>query len=133
MTMTKVLVVDDDESIREMLRMMLEYSDYDVLHATNGVEALELLRTSSTRFVVLLDMFMPKLDGRAVLHTVATDPHLSTFHSYILLSADPDLHSFTLETTPTFSVPIVAKPFEIDALLDAVQLAAQQAHVPCIS
>ncbi len=127
--MAKILVVDDDEAIREMLCMMLEYSNYDVLHATNGVEALEALRTSTTRFVVLLDMFMPKLDGRAVLHAVATDPHLSTFHSYILLSADPDLHSFTLDTTPAFSVPVIAKPFELDLLLDTVAQAAQQ--TPC--
>ncbi len=123
--MTRVLVVDDDQSIREMLSMMLEYGSYDVLQATNGIEALEVLRTSSTRLVVLLDMFMPKLDGRGVLHTVAADPHLSTFHNYILLSADPNLHSFTIETSPTFSVPVVAKPFEIDDLLKAVDSAMQ--------
>ncbi len=129
--MTKVLVVDDDEPIREMLCMMLESSDYDVLHATNGVEALELLRTSSTRLVVLLDMFMPKLDGRGVLRAVVADSRLFTFHSYILLSADPDLRTFTTETSPSFSVPVVAKPFEIDDLLQAVDQAVQRIACPC--
>ncbi|GAC1631452.1 MAG: hypothetical protein NVS4B7_19500 [Ktedonobacteraceae bacterium] len=129
--MTKILVVDDDEPIREMLCMMLESSDYDVLHARNGIEALELLRTSSTRLVVLLDMFMPKLDGRGVLRAVVADAHLSTFHSYILLSADPDLQTFTTETSPSFSVPVVAKPFEIDDLLQAVDKAVQWMASPC--
>ncbi|GAC1355941.1 MAG: hypothetical protein NVS4B11_08280 [Ktedonobacteraceae bacterium] len=128
--MTKILVVDDDESIREMLCMMFECSEYDVLHATNGVEALELLRTSPTQLVVLLDLFMPKLDGRGVLHIVAADSHLSTFHNYILLSADPDLHSFTTETTPAFSVPVLAKPFDLDDLLKVVDQAAQRVATP---
>ncbi len=127
--MAKVLIVDDDESIREMLGMMLEYSDHNVLHATNGIEALEVLRASSTRLVVLLDMYMPKLDGRGVLQTVAADPHLSTFHNYILLSADPDLHSFAVTSTPPFSVPVVAKPFTIDDLLNAVDQAAHHVTV----
>lgn len=127
--MAKVLVVDDDESIREMLGMMLESADYEVLYAVNGVEALELLLASSTRLVVLLDMYMPKLDGRGVLHTVAADPRLATLHNYILLSADPDLHAFTVASTPTFSVPVLAKPFAIDDLLHVVEQAAQRVAV----
>jgi two-component system nitrogen regulation response regulator NtrX len=64
-----VLVVDDEESIRESLRMILEYEGYRVREAANGGEALEAIRKSPPD-AVLLDIKMPEMDGLQVLKSV---------------------------------------------------------------
>lgn len=61
-----VLVVDDEESIRESLRMVLEYEGYRVLEAGGGVDALQRIRDSRPD-AVLLDIKMPEMDGLTVL------------------------------------------------------------------
>ena len=61
-----VLVVDDEKSIRDSLRMILEYEGYRVLEAANGDEALAAVRRSSP-YAVLLDIKMPEMDGLSVL------------------------------------------------------------------
>jgi CheY-like chemotaxis protein len=72
-----VLLVDDDEDIRESLSELLDASGYVVLQAENGKIALEVLKTTA-RFpcVVLLDLSMPVLDGREFLRLRASDPIL---------------------------------------------------------
>ncbi len=62
MTKFKVLVCDDDEAILESLRIYLTNGGYDVLTATNGIEALEIVKREKVSLVVL-DIMMPKLDG----------------------------------------------------------------------
>lgn len=72
-----VLLVDDDEDIRETLSELLDASGYAVLQAENGQIALDVLKTTS-RFpcVVVLDLSMPVLDGREFLRLRASDPIL---------------------------------------------------------
>lgn len=57
----KVLIVDDDESIRELLKLYLE-DDFDVLEASNGVDALEFTKEASPD-VILLDIMLPDKNG----------------------------------------------------------------------
>ena len=60
-----VLVVDDEETIREMAAMMLEDMGFDTLTAEDGMQGVEIYRTHQDDIVVvLLDMTMPKLDGK---------------------------------------------------------------------
>src|SRR5262245_58413653 len=58
--MTRVLLVDDDQAIRETLRFALEDAGYQVLEAADGIAALQALRATPTGMVVLLDLMMPK-------------------------------------------------------------------------
>lgn len=60
--MVNVLIVEDDESLRELLAMMLEGEGLSVDTASNGKEALDLLDKDQPR-VILLDMRMPVMDG----------------------------------------------------------------------
>lgn len=60
--MSNVLVVEDDDSLRELLAMMLEGEGLSVDTASNGKEALDLLDKDQPR-VILLDMRMPVMDG----------------------------------------------------------------------
>jgi len=83
-----ILVVDDDESSREMLIRRLERPGYAVSGATNGLQALALARKQ--RFdLVMLDMIMPGLDGFQVLAKLKADPALRDM-PVIMLSALDD-------------------------------------------
>ncbi|MGE0058010.1 MAG: response regulator transcription factor [Dehalococcoidia bacterium] len=63
--MNCVLVVDDEPAIRNLERVILKSAGYQVLTASNGAEALELLERSHPA-VVVLDMQMPVMDGRSL-------------------------------------------------------------------
>lgn len=72
--MTKILLVDDEESIRNMMRMTLELDGYEVSMAEDGPKALELFEKDRPE-MVLLDVKMPGMDGIEVLSRIrATDP-----------------------------------------------------------
>ncbi len=68
----KILVVDDEQSIRSSLKMILEYDGYDVLEAGNGEVALETARKGRPD-LVLLDIKMPGMDGLEVLRLLHQD------------------------------------------------------------
>lgn len=59
---TRILVVDDEQLYRHLLRVNLEAEDYEVITATNGEEALDMM-SSAQPDLVLLDVMMPNLDG----------------------------------------------------------------------
>ncbi len=66
-----VLLVDDEEAIREMCQLILESSDYRVLTAENGVEALSLTdRYKDELSAVIVDMMMPVMDGAAAIRAI---------------------------------------------------------------
>lgn len=82
-----VLIVEDDESTREILVDLLADAGYVVYQAPNGKPALERLRSHPEGLVVLLDLMMPGVDGLQVLQAVATESSLATRHTYILMTA----------------------------------------------
>ena len=123
--MAHVLIVDDDESIRETLRLALEDADHVVHVAANGVAALNTLRSTRLSMVVLLDLMMPGLDGAGVLGAVAGDRRLATDFTYILVTANSKtLPLAFVNLLANLEVPILSKPFDIDTLLDIVDRAA---------
>lgn len=129
--MPTVLVVDDDAAIRETLRELLEDAGYHVREAADGAAALRALRASKERLVALVDLKMPRMDGHELLGTVATDPDLARRHAYILVTANADTQTLAFARLLTrLSVPIVAKPFEIDDILKLVAAAAGKVAVP---
>ena len=85
----RLLVVDDDESNRDMLSRRLQHDGYTVQVAANGVDALRLLR--STPFdAVLLDLIMAGLDGYLVLLKMKDDPALNGIPVIMLSALDQD-------------------------------------------
>jgi DNA-binding response OmpR family regulator len=73
----KLLIVDDQEDLRKMLRLALGYGKYSLLEASDGEAALALARAEKPD-VVLLDVMMPgKLDGIAVCRAIKADPELA--------------------------------------------------------
>jgi DNA-binding response OmpR family regulator len=71
--MPRVLVVDDDPQVLKLLRVNFELEGYDVLTATNGEEALELVGRDSPDAVVC-DVMMPGIDGLEVVRRLRAQP-----------------------------------------------------------
>jgi len=127
--MTKILVADDDQAIREMLTMMLEAFNYEVLSATDGQEALEIVQTTPDRLIVLFDLCMPRLNGDEMLRKIADDATLSTRHTYILLTASHNPCLSNQNDAP-FNITTLTKPFAMDDLLNIVDQEAQKIRTP---
>jgi CheY-like chemotaxis protein len=69
----KILVADDNVASRELIREVLELSNYEVIEASDGLDALHKAR-QSTPDLVLVDIQMPHLDGYGVLRELRADP-----------------------------------------------------------
>ena len=65
-TSTKILIVDDDRHLRELMDMLLTTNGYDVTQASNGHEALTILKAQHFD-LLLIDFMMPVLDGMELL------------------------------------------------------------------
>ena len=69
---TKVLIVEDDPTLAEMYGTKFTAEGFEVLHAADGVEGLEIARAKKPE-AILLDVMMPKLDGFATLKELRAD------------------------------------------------------------
>ena len=78
-----LLIVDDEPSVLETTRFILEAEGYEVLTARTGVDALKVLRIHHPH-VVLLDVMMPMMDGYAVCREIRRDPALAGTHVIML-------------------------------------------------
>ena len=65
----KILVVDDEQGIREVIKEYCLLEDYQVLEAENGLQAIEMVKTNDVDIIVL-DIMMPKLDGYSALKEI---------------------------------------------------------------
>jgi len=68
--MNKILIVEDDSSIRNLVKMTLSMDKYDTLEADNGNTAFDLIQTDSTISLILLDIMLPKMDGYELLSKI---------------------------------------------------------------
>lgn len=80
-----VLYAEDDVEHREMMRVIMQGTGITLVEATNGVEALEKAKTQPPD-LILLDLFMPKLDGHGVMEALKSDPKTKNI-PIIVLSA----------------------------------------------
>ncbi len=112
-----VLVVDDNLELREVLESILQANSYQAMLATNGVEALALLRgAQKLPCVILLDLMMPVMDGRQFCVEQQRDPRLSAI-PVVILTADGHAD----DKAATLGVAgYLAKPVDMDALLSTV-------------
>lgn len=120
--MPSVLIVDDLEPLRSLIRFSLEREGFQVSEASNGREALERYRTAPVD-IVLLDLSMPECDGPTTLRRFKQE-FPQTRSRFILLSGDPGraepAHSPHLNGANGFHCTI-AKPFELDTFVDLVR------------
>jgi len=126
-----VCVIENDEATRYALRMLLEDTGYTVIEATDGQAGYRLLCESDMRLIVVLDHKMPRMDGCDLLDLVEHDQTLRTQHTFIFVTASPEgLGEDCDETLSELDVPVVAKPFSVEEVLDAVHDAVQRLKSP---
>jgi CheY-like chemotaxis protein len=112
-----VLVVDDNEATRTLLTALL-HRDFNIDVATDGIEAIERLRTRRYG-ALLLDLRMPHADGFAVLDFLK-EQQPQMLHRVLIVTAA--LSRRDMERAESYGVcGIVAKPFDVETLLAAVK------------
>lgn len=85
MTKKTVLIIDDDNDLRELYKSVLADSGFHVLTANNGIDGLERVRILRPN-LVLLDLMMPQKNGFDVLKEIKNDPELKKIKVIILSS-----------------------------------------------
>lgn len=105
-----MLVVDDDQDIREAVVEAISDAGYTVVQAANGVEALDQMR-SVLPCLVLLDLMMPVMDGWEVVAQMDRDPSLAQVPVCVVSAHVQD---------PPRNVRVLRKPVALQALLDTV-------------
>lgn len=108
-----ILVVEDDDDIRNALVDLLESEGYIAYPATNGKEALDTLASTAKPCLVLLDMMMPIMNGRQFLDVVMRDAKLAPI-PVLIVSAIAD------KSNTEGSVGFLKKPIDIDVILKVV-------------
>lgn len=83
--MKKLLIVDDEDGVRALVRMTLDSGTYTIIEACEGEEALELARLHRPE-LVLLDVMLPDISGLEVCRQLKTDPTLSSI-TVVMLTA----------------------------------------------
>ena len=86
--MSRVLIVDDSETIRTFLRMILEGEKYEVDTATDGAEGLARAQKSLPDLIIT-DSIMPGMEGFGFLHALRADPFTEAVPVIMLTSGDP--------------------------------------------
>ncbi|HPS03210.1 MAG TPA: response regulator, partial [Candidatus Sumerlaeota bacterium] len=115
-----ILIVDDDESVRNALRSVLEKFDYDCVFAQNGVEALAYL--SKTPFdLVVTDLAMPQMDGLTLLARIQEMP---TAPTVVVLTGHTEIH-MALDASHRGAFDYIVKPFSKDQLLLSIARALE--------
>jgi CheY-like chemotaxis protein len=113
----KILVVDDDPVIRDMMVEILEFEGYPIQSARNGLAALEILRGSDD-YLVFLDYLMPVLNGRELCAILASEPTLQHRHVIVLMSALDTLSEASTICNVEATLP---KPFAVEDVVTILQ------------
>ena len=111
--MTKILVVDDDDSINELIKINLELSGYDVISAFDGLQGFTLAKQELPDLIVL-DVMMPDVDGYTVAKRVRENASTAEI-PILMLTAMGQLE----DKVKGFDIGVddyLVKPFEMDEL-----------------
>jgi CheY-like chemotaxis protein len=113
----RILVVDDDDDIREVMQELLVAEGFQVDVAKDGIDALGKLEVEATPPLILLDMMMPRMDGEAFLKALRAKPALANA-SVVVISGN----GAAREKAGNFQASgCLVKPFELDELLELIR------------
>lgn len=113
MAVPEILVVEDDASLRAVIRLVLEQAGYEITEAPNGAEALQLLAHKAPD-LMLVDARMPLMSGEELIQRVRAEPAHSGIPMVLLTGFSE------LVQTEGQADAVIAKPFEKDQLLKVV-------------
>lgn len=115
----KILIVEDEYDIASTMTLILDMENYEVRHAANGLEAMDILKAEALPHLIISDVMMPLMDGYELTKTLRA---LKRYESIpILLTSAARLDNSKIN--PKLIHGFLRKPFELDNFLDIVKLA----------
>ena len=123
--MKKILVVDDEENIRSIIRKYGEFEGYEVAEACDGMDAIAKVKESSDYDVIIMDVMMPELDGFSACSEIKKIKDIPV----IMLSARGEeydrIHGFEAGVDD-----YVVKPFSPKELMMRVKVVTNRSRIP---
>ena len=118
MSQDKILIVDDEEHIRELIKYNLEKEDYKIFCAEDGIEALEIAREKKPT-LILLDVMLPQMDGYDVCKEIRKDNSISSTPIIMITAKGEELDKVLgLELGAD---DYITKPFSIRELIARIK------------
>jgi CheY-like chemotaxis protein len=114
-----VLIVDDEASVRLLLKMVFETAGYDVVEAPHGRAALECMDEGRPALVVT-DLMMPVMDGRELIARLRTNPETVAI-PIIAASAQLGVEAHSADLDTLAADAILVKPFQLNELLETAR------------
>lgn len=112
----KVLIIEDDHSIRELLQELLESEGYTVSTAVNGLEGLKHLENGLNPNLILFDLMMPVMDGYTFRKEQLKNEHWKEI-PVVVMSAEANAK----KKMKDYEVEVfLSKPIELDTILETV-------------
>lgn len=113
----KILIVEDDNSIRELLVELLESEGYEVASAVNGLEGLKYLQNHKNPNLILVDLMMPVMDGYTFRTEQLKNPKWAKI-PVVVMSAEANAK----EKMKSYNITaFLSKPVELDTILKTVE------------
>jgi CRP/FNR family transcriptional regulator, polysaccharide utilization system transcription regulator len=124
--MKKILLIEDNQEIRENIAEILDLADYEVLEAENGKIGVDLAKSEHPDLIIC-DIMMPQLDGYGVLHMLSKNPATAGI-PFIFLTAKSEKEDFR-KGMNLGADDYLIKPFDDLELLDAVEVRLKKNEV----
>lgn len=121
--MGKILIIDDEPAIRSALRDILEYENYEVCEAGNGIEALEILKSVAVN-LAFLDIKMPGMDGLETLEKIRTE-----YDFPIIMISGHGTIDTAVKSIKIGAYDFISKPFDLNRLLIATRNALDKVQL----
>lgn len=119
MAQEHILVVDDDQNIQVLVKTILSQKDYKVTTASNGEEALEILKRERFQ-AIIVDAMMPVMDGNTLARKVKENPSTKDV-PIIMITASKEV-DMVKKSFSAGCVLFLPKPFTASSLLSLIQL-----------
>jgi CheY-like chemotaxis protein len=119
MAQEQILVVDDDQNIQVLVKTILSQKDYRVTTASNGEEALEILKKEKFQ-AIIVDAMMPVMDGNTLARKIKESPSTKDV-PIIMITASKEV-DMVKKSFSSGCVLFLPKPFTASSLLSLIQL-----------
>ncbi len=119
MEQKRILIIDDNDQIREIMKLTLEYEGYKILTAANGQDGLDLLGEPPRPGLILLDLMMPVMNGWEFIAEINKDQDLKKIP---VLVVSAYLESEDLEKSPVDCCGFLEKPVDMQLLNQQIAL-----------
>lgn len=115
----KILIVEDDKDIRETLSEYLTNEGFDVTQSPNGKDAIDKLDKDGNPCLILLDLFMPVMNGNQFLEVIKKEGSKNTETPVLVFSAAPQ-EDEEVKKVKKWVSGVLKKPFDIDEVLSSI-------------